>query len=73
MCKSENNSSAHISVFEQMHDHDRITIIVKTWIRDFEPELKSQSNIWKGIISPRAKQNSSPTNKSETNDDSCLR
>ncbi|KAL4142347.1 hypothetical protein QTP88_004826 [Uroleucon formosanum] len=34
---------------------DRIIAIDETWIRDFEPELKSQSNIWKGITSPRAK------------------
>ncbi|VVC29804.1 Transposase, type 1 [Cinara cedri] len=34
---------------------DHIIAIDETWIRDFEPELKSQSNIWKGITSPRAK------------------
>lgn len=34
---------------------DRIIAIDETWIRDFEPELKSQSNIWKRITSPRAK------------------
>ncbi|KAL4154328.1 hypothetical protein QTP88_000207 [Uroleucon formosanum] len=66
--ESENNSSAHISVFEQrayikietirgktVPEIHRIIAIDETWIRDFEPELKSQSNIWKGITSPRAK------------------
>jgi len=32
---------------------DRIIAVDETWIRDFEPELKSPSNIWKGITSPR--------------------
>lgn len=29
--------------------------IDETWVRDFEPELKSQSNEWKGPSSPRPK------------------
>jgi hypothetical protein len=31
----------------------RIVAIDKTWIRDFEPELKSQSAQWKHPSSPR--------------------
>ncbi|XP_025154653.1 uncharacterized protein LOC105190474 [Harpegnathos saltator] len=33
---------------------DRIIAIDETWIRDFEPELKSQSDVWKSPGSPRA-------------------
>lgn len=34
---------------------NRIVAIDETWVRDFEPELKSQSNEWKGPSSPRPK------------------
>ena len=33
----------------------RIIAIDETWIRDFEPEMKSQSNEWRGHSSPRPK------------------
>jgi hypothetical protein len=32
----------------------RIVAIDETWIRDFEPKLKSQSMQWKGKDSPRS-------------------
>jgi len=32
-----------------------VVAIDETWIRDFEPELKSQSNEWRGKGSPRPK------------------
>lgn len=32
----------------------RIIAIDETWIRDFEPEMKSQNNVWKSPGSPRA-------------------
>ena len=34
----------------------RIVAIDETWIRDFEPELKSQSNEWRATSSPRPKE-----------------
>jgi len=33
----------------------RIVTIDETWVRDFEPELKSQSNEWRSPASPRPK------------------
>jgi hypothetical protein len=33
----------------------KVVAIDETWIRDFEPELKSQSIEWRGKISPRPK------------------
>jgi len=33
----------------------KVVAIDETWIRDFEPELKSQSNEWRGKGSPRTK------------------
>ena len=33
----------------------RIVTIDETWVRDFEPELKSQSNDWRSPASPRPK------------------
>ena len=32
-----------------------IVAIDETWVRDFEPELKSQSNEWRSPSSPRPK------------------
>jgi hypothetical protein len=34
---------------------DRFVAIYETWVRDFEPQLKSQSSQWKHAISPRTK------------------
>jgi len=34
---------------------NRIVAIDETWIRDFEPQLKSQSSQWKHATSPRPK------------------
>lgn len=34
---------------------NRIVAIDETWVRDFEPELKSQSNEWRASSSPRPK------------------
>lgn len=34
---------------------DRIIAMDKTWICDFEPELKSQRKMCKGITSPKGK------------------
>ena len=33
----------------------KVVAIDETWIREFEPELKSQSSEWKGKDSPRPK------------------
>jgi len=33
----------------------KVVAINKTWIRDFEPELKSQSSEWRGKGSPTPK------------------
>ena len=33
----------------------KVVAIDETWIRDFEPELKSQSSEWRGKSSPRPK------------------
>ena len=33
----------------------KVVAIDETWIRDFEPELKSQSSEWRGKGSPRPK------------------
>ena len=33
----------------------KVVAIDETWIRDFEPELKSQSSEWRGKVSPRPK------------------
>lgn len=33
---------------------NRIIAIDETWIRDIEPEMKSQSNVWKSLRLPRA-------------------
>ena len=35
----------------------RIVGINETWVKDFEPELKSQSNEWRSPTSPRPKKN----------------
>jgi hypothetical protein len=40
---------------------NRIFAIDETWIRDFEPQLKSQSAQWKHATSPRPKKMSPPT------------
>jgi hypothetical protein len=32
-----------------------VDVIYETWIRDFEPEMKSQSSEWRGKVSPRPK------------------
>ncbi|KAJ4448028.1 hypothetical protein ANN_10040 [Periplaneta americana] len=42
----------------------RIVAIDETWIRDFESELKSQSNEWRGSAFPRPKQFRQPQSKS---------
>jgi hypothetical protein len=33
----------------------KVVAVDETWIRDFEPELKSQSSEWRGKSSPRPK------------------
>jgi hypothetical protein len=44
---------------------NRIVAIDETWIRDFEPQLKSQSSQWKHAASPRPKKKMSrPTMES---------
>jgi hypothetical protein len=40
---------------------NRIVATDETWIRDFKPQLKSQSSQWKHATSPRPKKMSSPT------------
>jgi len=40
---------------------NRIVAIDETWIRDFEPQLKSQSSQWKHATSPRPQKMSPPT------------
>ena len=40
----------------------------ETWIRDFEPELKSQSSEWRGRGSPRPKKFKRAPVERETND-----
>jgi len=43
---------------------NRIVAIDETWIRDFEPQLKSQSSQWKHATSPRPKKMSPPAMES---------
>jgi len=43
--------------------------IDKTWIRDFEPELKSQSSEWRGKDSPRPKKFKRAQTNVKKNDD----
>ena len=50
----------------------RIVAIDVTWVRDFEPELKSQSNEWRSPISPRPQKISMSAIKGQENDDLCL-
>ena len=50
----------------------RIVAIDGTWVRDFEPELKSQSNGWRSPISPRPLKISMSAIKGQANDDLCL-
>jgi len=45
--------------------------IDERWVSDFEPELKSQSNEWKSLTSPRPKTSTSAV-KGQANDDLCL-
>jgi len=39
----------------------KLVAIDETWIRDFEPELKSQSSEWRGKGSPRPKKSRGPS------------
>ncbi|PSN49518.1 hypothetical protein C0J52_18949 [Blattella germanica] len=49
------------TLLKQRFDHEgqgllcRIIAIDETWVRDFEPQFKSQSNEWRGASSPRPK------------------
>ena len=49
-----------------------IVAIDETWVRDFEPELKSRSNEWRSPSSPRPKKISTNAIKGQANDDLCL-
>jgi transposase len=46
----------------------KVVAIDETWIRDFEPELKSQSSEWRGKGSPRLKKIQEVPVERETND-----
>lgn len=50
-------AQTHLSRYERELDDflDRIVTIDESWMRDFEPELKSQSNEWRSKSSPRPK------------------
>jgi len=50
----------------------RIVAIDETWVRDFEPELKLQSNEWRSPTSPLPKNISTRAIKGRPNDDLCL-
>jgi len=47
----------------------KVVAIDETWIRDFEPELKSQSSEWRGKDSPRPKKIQEGPVEREKNDD----
>ncbi len=50
----------------------RIIVIDETWVCDFELELKSQSEVWKGKKFTDAKKIPTPIFKGKANDDSAL-
>ena len=47
----------------------KVVAIDETWIRDFEPELKSQSSEWRGKGSPETEKIQEGPVERETNDD----
>ena len=61
---SEEQNCGHLEIAQQLlhrfHEEgneflQKVVAIDGTWIRDFEPELKSQSSEWRGKSSPRRK------------------
>jgi len=61
---SEEQKYRHVEIAQQLLHRFReegneflqkVVAIDETWIRDFEPELKSQSSDWRGKSSPRPK------------------
>jgi len=61
---SEEHKCQHVEIAQQLLHRFReegneflenVVAIEETWIRDFKPELKSQSSEWRGKGSPRPK------------------
>ena len=75
---SEEQKCQRLEIAQQLLDRFReevneflqkVVAIVETWIRNFEPELKSQSSEWRGKSSPETEKIQEGPVERETNDD----